>query len=1067
LECGGPTPLWPRSTVIDNKAAPGRRTPNFVANLPRRRFLKTIGGAAVATALPQVVLGNQSQKRSVAVLWEPEFRSVQGFDISRETLQQALDSFTVEFLGERDLIAQLDAARFDLLITPYGSAFPKRIWNALLKYLRAGGNWFNIGGVPLSRPVVRDGNKWLLEPKQATYHNRLGITHSFPVNASTYKTYRSLLETRFKADEIYELYVRLSSTNNEPDEAGSDGPHEGIVSPLVQIRDSDLRILATPVIQIDRLLGEFAGGRWVLANLSGSIETSSIKFFAERASQGASRFEVRTDFASYKPGETPTLSVELFRPKGDWEKLTSKNCTIEVRNSPERALLQLSVPLNPQGTKATGSVNLPDSVKLTPGLYKLEARLNWQPDNLVHENGFWIYDEALLAAGKALTVDNHFFYRDGRVFPVTGTTYMSSDKHRRYLFEPNALVWDNDFRAMKKAGVNMVRTGIWTGWKKYMPEPGKVDEAVLRAFDAFLLTAHKYDIPVIFTFFAFLPETWGGENAYLDPRSVKAQQQFISAFTERCRRVDDVLWDFINEPSFCSPKFLWNCRPNYDAHEHAAWKEWLKERYPAATDEEHRSKLQLVWRTSDDSLELPRLQDFESVNLIDDRLPLKTLDYRLFAQDMFIRWVRAVTPAIRSNGNAKQLITVGQDEAGLGDSPNIQFFAKEIDFTSLHNWWNNDDLLWDSVLGKTPSKLSLMEETGVMFYEKSDGGDPWRSEHDVSHLLERKMALSFAADGAGFVEWIWNTNPYMNSTNEVGIGFHRVDGSAKPELEPFLRIAKFMGQHGHHLQGRVSEPVAIVIPHSHMFSPRSFAQEATRRAVRALYYHLGVPVQAVSEYTIEEYEGRAKLIVVPSPRVLTDKCWAGLEREANRGAIVAISGAIDLNEHWLPSEKFPQRVKESRPITETEAITIGAREYLVRYESEKMQRLEAAAVESPVRPLTFDYRNGGKVVWSTLPLELGDSMPALVAFYSMALAQARLAPIFSVFPRSPAVLILPSVFRDVVLYTFVSEASRDMRMQVTHVETRSRFSVLVRAQRTGMVLIDRKTGRVLATDERG
>ena len=81
---------------------------------------------------------------------------------------------------------------------------------------------------------------------------------------------------------------------------------------------------------------------------------------------------------------------------------------------------------------------------------------------------------------------------------------------------------------------------------------------------------------MIFTFFAFLPETWGGENAYLDPRSVKAQQQFISAFTSRCTRINDVIWDFINEPSFCSPKYLWNCRPNYDAHEKAAWKQWLK-----------------------------------------------------------------------------------------------------------------------------------------------------------------------------------------------------------------------------------------------------------------------------------------------------------------------------------------------------------------------------------------------------------------------------------------------------------------------------------------------------------
>ncbi|HET6980099.1 MAG TPA: beta-galactosidase [Pyrinomonadaceae bacterium] len=1038
-----------------------------MANLPRRRFLKTIGGAAVATALPHAVLGTQTPKFSVAVLWEPEFRAYQGCEVDRETLQHAVAGFNAQFLNERDLIAQLDATRFDLLITPYGSAFPKRIWPTLLKYLRDGGNWFNIGGVPLSRPVIRDDSKWLIEPAQASYHKRLGITHSFPIETSTYKVVDPIWEGGFKADKVYELYVRLSSTNNEPDEAGSDGPHEGVVQPLSTIVDDNGRRVVAPVIQIDRLRGEFAGGRWVFANFNGSIDGRVISMLALKAALGATRFEVRPDFVCYKSGELPTLTVEVLRPKGDWQKFGASKVDfyIRVRDKNDAVVSSFNLTVNAENSSATGSVKFSDAAKLTPGFYKVEATATTFP--LTHHTGFWIYDATLLATGKPLTVDNHFFYRDGRVFPVTGTTYMSSDKHRRYLFEPNPFVWDNDFRAMREAGVNMVRTGIWTGWKKYMPEPGKVDEAVLRAFDAFLLTAHKYDIPVIFTFFAFLPETWGGENAYLDPRSVKAQQQFISAFTERCRRVDDVLWDFINEPSFCSPKFLWNCRPNYDAHEQAAWKQWLRDRYPAANDEERLSKLQTLWRSSDESLDLPKLQDFESVHLIDDRLPIKTLDYRLFAQDMFIRWVRAVTPAIRSNGNTKQLITVGQDEAGLGDSPNIQFFANEIDFTSLHNWWNNDDLLWDSVLAKTPSKMSLMEETGVMFYEKADGGAPWRSEQDVSNLLERKMALSFAADGAGFVEWIWNTNPYMNSTNEVGIGFHRVDGSAKPELEPFLRIAKFMAQHGHRLQERVSEPVALVIPHSQMFSPRSFAHEATRRAVRALYYHLGVPVQAVSEYTIKEYEGRAKVIVVPSPRVLTDDCWNTLEREANHGATVAISGAIDLNEHWLPSEKFPQRVKESRPVAETEAITIGTREYLLRYDGEKMQRLEAAAIEPPVRPLTFDYRNGGKLLWSTLPLELSDSMPAVVAFYRMALAQARVAPIFSVFPRTPAVLILPSVFRDVVLYTFVSEASRDTRMQVTHVESRSRFNVMVPAQRTAMVIIERKSGRVLATDERG
>ena len=106
-------------------------------------------------------------------------------------------------------------------------------------------------------------------------------------------------------------------------------------------------------------------------------------------------------------------------------------------------------------------------------------------------------------------------------------------------------------------------------------------------------------------------------------------------------------------------------------------------------------------------------------------------------------------------------------------------------------------------------------------------------------------------------------------------------------------------------------------------------------------------------------------------------------------------------------------------------------------------------------------------MWSPLPLELGDSMPALAEFYRTALTQARISPLFTAVPQTPAVLILPSVFRDVVLYTFVSEISRDTRMQVTHVESRTRFNVTVPAQRTAMVLIDRKTGKVLATDERG
>lgn len=952
---------------------------------------------------------------SVAVFREQGFPRIQATDFD-------LDSLPATFLSEQELTARLNVREFGLFVNPYGSAFPKRAWQAILEYLRAGGNWLNCGGVPLSRPVVRNASGWRAEPYQAAYHKRLGITHFFPVATSKIAKYESghaALAESFAAQEIYELYVRLSSSSNEPDEAGSDGPHEGVVESLIFGLNRDGLPIAAPVIQIDRLQAEFAGGRWVFANFTGSLTANAVRALVERASQGAARFRVRSDFACYRAGEVPSLSVEATGVKG--------NASVEVRD--------------PVGQLVTADITrIPRTVR--PGLYQVHARLG----DLTHESGFWVYDAELLRRGKALTVDNHFFYRDGKVFPVTGATYMASDVHRRFLFEPNPLVWDRDFREMKQAGVNMIRTGIWTGWKKYMPEAGKVNEGVLRAFDAFLLTAHKYDIPVIFTFFAFIPETWGGLNAYVDPRAVKAQQQFISAFTERCRDVDDVLWDFINEPSFCSPKHLWSCRPNYDEFEAAAWKQWLKERYPAANDQDHVAQLQQLWRTTrDDVLELPKLQDFESVHLIDERQPLKTLDYRLFAQEMFIRWTRQMTTAIRSNGNRNQLITVGQDEAGLGDSPNIQFFAQEIDFTSLHNWWANDDLVWDSVLAKAPSKASLMEETGVMFYERADGDRPWRSEQEVSNLLERKMALSFAADGAGFIEWIWNTNPYMNSTNEVGIGFHRVDGTAKPELEPFLAIAKFMGQHGHLLTDRQSEPVVMVIPHSHMFSPRSFAHEATRRCVRAMYYHCGVPMQAVSEYTLADYSEQAKLIVVPAPSALTQKCWDALMARARGGATVAISGVIN-DEDWLP-------------VAQTESFAVDGKEYLVRFEGEKIQRIEKSVIgNSNGRPVIAQY-GVGRLIRSPLPLELGDSMEALVAFYRLAMAHARVAPIFTATPRTPAVLVLPSVFRNVVLYTFVSEIDRDTTLQVTDLQTKTRFAVSVPAGRTAMTIIDRRNGR--------
>lgn len=1058
------------------------------ATVARRKFLRTLTGAAlmgVISPTSQISTATTSQVELARtfVFWEPGFPLIDGCAVTRELLQIALQPFAVSFLSEQELMERLNSERVSLLVTAYGSGFPKRAWPAMYQYLRAGGNWVNLGGVPFAVPMIK-GGQWRAETPQTAYHKKLGITQSFPVEGGSVSSYRpastfggqSMLDYQFKADVVYELYVRFSSTSDTPSESGSDGPREAALHPLVFGMDQQERRVAAPIIQIDRLLGDFAGGRWVLANFKGSISAETIRKLSQRATQGAIEFVTRSEFACYRTDEIPSFSVDVHRPGGELEKIVNDDCRVEVRDATDQRVSLLSIPIKTDGATAAGSQKLKDDIKLSPGFYRVESRLRVDSKNggsatdLSYTSGFWVYDHALITSGKPLTAGKHYFYRDASIYPVIGTTYMASDVHRKFLLDPNPFIWDKDFREMKDAGVNMVRTGIWTGWRKYMPEPGKVNDGVLRALDAFLLTAHKYDIPVIFTFFAFLPETWGGANAYLDPVAVRAQQQFISTFAQRYRAVDDLIWDLINEPSFSSPQHLWNCRPNYDPHEKASWQRWLKERYPYPTDEERAIALRELWRsTSDDSLDLPRLEDFDGVNIFGDRLPLKTLDYRLFAQEMFAGWVRAMTAAIRSNGNQKQLITVGQDEGGTGDRPNPQFFAETVDFTCLHNWWNNDDLVWDSVVTKTPSKLNLVEETGVMFYEQMDGG-AWRTEEDARDLLERKMAISLGTDGAGVIQWIWNTNCYMNSDNEVAIGFYRSDQTAKPELEPFLKIAKFISKHRLRMRDRQDEEVLMVIPHSQMFSPRNFATEATRKSVRAMNYYCRTPMRAVSEYKLHEFDSTAKLIVVPGPRVLTGKCWDALLARARSGATVVITGAVDADEHWVPRDRLKSFgwAVQTEPVSQSEFIFIGGRQYHTRYEGEKIQRIEKGVVRHSrtSRVLLRPVGQGG-FIWSPLPLEVGESFGPLVALYRFALKQAGVSPLFRVDPDTPSILVLPSLFAEDTLYTFVSESDRDTQIRFRDMETRTQLALTVPAQRAVLVLIDRKSGKVIGSNVSG
>lgn len=959
----------------------------------------------------------------------------------------------------------------DLLILPYGSAFPRDSWPAILAFLERGGSLLSLGGVPFRVPVALDAaKKWVPGEPTTAYHRRLGVTQSAQVAGQPLRTLKPANRGSRSAEIVasgsafsraFPLTLRLSSVKDFPSEDGSTGPREAVVLPIV-VAEEDGISLASPVVVIDRLQGPFTGGRWAFVTAAGSISAEALDAFIGISLERPLEFHVRPALACYRTDEVPTLVLEAVSPAGT-AGLDVGTADVSVLAPNGRVWAKRSVPLIAAGTTIAGESVLSGPGRLKTGLYRIAATLDvrgsaggTERQTLRAESAFWVFDRDLLESGPVLTADAFGLLADGKPFPVTGTTYMAGDVHRKFLLDPNPAVWDEDFGRMKAAGVSMVRTGIWTGWRRIMLDQGLPDRAVMRALDAFMLTARKHDIAVTFTFFAFLPEMWGGENPYCDPRSVRAQQEFVSAIARRYTGMRSLVWDFINEPSFCSPRQLWQCRPNYDRYEQKAWREWLRRKFPSG-DQEARDAFGM---TVDEPLSLPPLEEFSETNIIGDRRPARVAAYRLFAQEAFAGWVEQMKQALHPDGKPVQLVTVGQDEGGTYERPGPMFYGAAVDLTSVHSWWFNDDLLWDQVVTKHPLKPNLVQETGVMLYERMDG-TPWRSPDEVAALLERKLATAIGGGTAGYVQWLWNTNPYMPSDNEAAIGLLRADGSAKPEFGVFAGMNRFVKSVAGSLTKREPEEVMVLLPHAHIFSTRNAATDATRVSVRTLAVDLRVPVRASSDHTLGAVDPIPKLIVAPHPRMLSDGAWRQLLRLVEGGATMLATGVFEADEFGKPASRIAGLgvAVSRRSVAQSESFLLDGRSYPVRFRGDAMQRLECGGGGDGAAQLREVKKGAGTVLWCPLPLESAEAGEGLPALYRFALQRAGVRPELD-FMNAEGTAPVWTLYESVAVVALVSETSGDRTVGVRHVPTGVVHEVAVRGGRALMLCIERASGRL-------
>lgn len=970
-------------------------------------------------------------------------------------------------LTVKDLQAELGKPD-RVLVWRHGSTFPAELWPTLQHFLKQGGSLLYLGGAPFTRPVVGKPGAREVQPRTVSYLKALRLNQAHEVEAAGLRldwlpqgagSGAPVASRVLPADaHAYVLEPRLSEVRDFSFEDGGSGARDALLRPLAYLRkpDGDARFpVAAGALAIDRLRGPFAGGRWTFWLSDAPPRPAELARLLALARMAPVDMRIDPTFACFHEGERPSALIRIHRPRAS--KLETLVFDVGLEDSGGKSIWRKDGLEMEIGRHGSQRIDIP--VEPGPGLYRLSlAMSDPSVDRPPFRTGFWVYDDELFRSGDKIEFDAYTMRRGGRAEPVIGTTLMSRSVHRKFLFEPNAAEWDASFGELASLGINLVRTGIWTGQRKISMDPGVVDEGFLRALEAYYLSARRHGIPVVFTFFAFMPEAFGGINPYLDPRAIEGQRAYLSQVAQRFCGAKEMMWDLINEPSFSNPDKLWQCRPNGDEFESRAFLAWLERRYgeksPVKGVETAKAGKEMpAWKThvrsrwrlrQDESLGLPLEGDFGERGLIGSHRPYRAHDYCLFAQDAFASWVDEMSEAIRQAGSVAS-ITVGQDEGGLYSRPGPLFHHAHVDYTSLHSWWNNDALLWDGILAKATGKPLLVSETGVMGREDLSG-TTHRTLEDSAALLSRKIGYAFAAGAFGVVQWCYDTNPYMDIDNEVAIGLKRVDGSVKPEHAVLARFAAFFARNRKRFEGRPEPETVLLVPSHDFFPPRALGPQASRALVDGWSLGGAVPMRAVSEYRTSTDLGQPKTILLPSCSGISDQAWADIQKAVWAGATLVCSGWFEADDSGLPAPRLAtsERPMHRRSLSLIE--TSGGQP--LRFSQDVVQSMRTTA-ETSIQIMAVGK---GRILHHPLPVDLALPGTGRSSWYATSREETGHAP-----ESSPPGLFVSRVrLREAELLILINEGSRALSYRLPTAP----LPLTIPAGRTRMLLLD-SAGHIL------
>jgi endo-1,4-beta-mannosidase len=257
----------------------------------------------------------------------------------------------------------------------------------------------------------------------------------------------------------------------------------------------------------------------------------------------------------------------------------------------------------------------------------------------------------------------------------------------------------------------------------------------------------------------------------------------------------------------------------------------------------------------------------------------------------------------------------GIEVSGSDNGYSLRALAPLVDFIGPHVYPMSDDMVRQSIAAAFACELSSSFGRPVVLEEFGLTSD-FVSDENGAHYYRQVLHTSLIAGATGWIAWnncdyddLRDQDPYRHHPFEMHFGLTDRSGKPKPQLGEIARFSRLVAGLSETGWEPVAGEVAIVVP-EHFERAVPFSSPAVRLDIRdnLLQAYIAAREADLPVALVRERDGvdeGAKLLLLPSTKLLTAPTVDRLVELAERGATVYLSyfaGSTSTQRgSWIPS----------------------------------------------------------------------------------------------------------------------------------------------------------------------